>query len=64
MITGFHNNMYSNRVFNKMNRQMLVWLSVTALNDCITAVEGYKRFSWLKFPESEHFAVKLWTGCN
>lgn len=51
MITGFHNNMYCNRVFNKMNRQMLVWLSVTAPNDCITAVEGYKSFSWLKFPK-------------
>lgn len=38
--SGFHDNMYSNRVFNKMKRQMLVWLSVTEPNGCITAVQG------------------------
>lgn len=40
----FPNNMYSNGVFNEMNRQMLLWLSVTEPNDCVTVAEGYKRF--------------------
>lgn len=64
MITTTQVFMYSNRVFNDMNRQMLVGLSVTAPNDCITSVEGFKSFSWLKFPESENCVVKLWSGCN